>query len=60
MKKLWYLVAALKNLLIITVGAVLGFKIVNQTYDLQGMVYFVIGLVGFTLLTWLEEDMKNA
>lgn len=60
MKNLWYVVSALKNLLIITTGAILGFKIVNQVYDLQGMIYFIIGLVGFTFLTWLEEDMKHA
>lgn len=60
MKRLWYIVSALKNLLIITVGAVLGFKIVNQTYDIQSVVYFLIGLFGFTILTWWEESMKNA
>lgn len=60
MKELWYIISALKNLLIITVGAILGFKIVNQTWDSQGIIYFVIGLFGFTFLTWLEEKMKNA
>jgi len=60
MRQLSYVVSALKNLLVITVGAILGFKIVNQRYDVQSMVYFTIGLVGFTFLTWLEENMKNA
>jgi len=57
--KLWHIVSALKNLLTITVGAILGFKIVNQTYDIQAMGYFLLGLIGFTLLSILEEKIKH-
>ncbi len=60
MKNLWYVISALKNLLIITIGAILGYKIVNQIWDSQGLIYFAIGLFGFVFLNWLEESMKNA
>ena len=59
MKQLWHVVSAVKNLLIITVGAVLGLKIISQQYDLNSLAYFIIGLCGFTLLSWLEEDIKK-
>ncbi len=53
---LYYFVLILKVFLIISVGSVIGQKILNKTYDFQFYLYIFIGMgVYFILLKWGDE-----
>lgn len=59
MRQIWHVVSAIKNFLLITTGAILSFKIVNQTYDSQSLIYFILGFFGYIGLSFLEEAIKK-
>lgn len=59
MHKLYHLISALKNFLLISTGAIIAFKIVSQIYDFQFYMYIVLGIGGYILLSMFEEELLN-
>ena len=59
MKRLHHFIAALKNFLVVSTGAILALKVVEQTFDFQFIIYVFIGIGGYTVLSMFEEELKN-
>ena len=55
----YHFISALKNFLVVSTGVVIAYKIVNDIYDFQFLIYVFMGIGGFTILSIFEEELKN-
>jgi hypothetical protein len=54
-----HVISAIKNFLVVSTGAIIAYKIVNQIYDFDFYLYIFLGLGGFIILSIFEEEKRN-